>query len=64
MRITEPKVRIHSPPAVSRQTIRSSAAEPHLPFVMSQHPCRPGKFAGKTVAVPGRCCGRWFDRKL
>ena len=29
------------PPAVSRQTIGSSAAEPHLPFVMSQHPCMP-----------------------
>jgi len=26
---------------VSRQTIGSSAAEPHLPFVMSQHPCMP-----------------------
>ena len=32
----ELNVRIHSPPAVSRQTIGSSAAEPHLPFVMSQ----------------------------
>src|SRR6516162_6707422 len=30
------QVRIHLPPAVSRQTIGSSAAEPHLPFVMSQ----------------------------
>ena len=29
-------VRIRFPPAVSRQTIGSSAAEPHLPFVMNQ----------------------------
>src|SRR6516162_10288841 len=36
-----PMVRIHSPPAVSRQTIGSSVAKPHLPFVMSQHSCMP-----------------------
>ena len=36
-----PKVRIRVPPAVSRQTIGSSVAEPHLPFVMSQHSCMP-----------------------
>src|SRR6516164_9337528 len=36
-----PMVRIRFPPAVSRQTIGSSAAEPHLPFVMSRHPCMP-----------------------
>src|SRR6516162_10826901 len=36
-----PEVRIRVPPAVSRQTIGSSAAEPHLPFVLSQHPCMP-----------------------
>ena len=32
-----PKVRIRFSPAVSRQTIGSSVAEPHLPFVMSQN---------------------------
>jgi len=36
-----PRVRIRLAPAVSRQTIGSSAAELHLPFVMSQHPCMP-----------------------
>ena len=34
-------VRIQFPPAVSRQTIGSSVAKPHLPFVMSQHSCMP-----------------------
>ena len=37
----EPMVRIRFPPAGSRQTIGSSAAQLHLPFVMSQHPCMP-----------------------
>src|SRR6516164_8628440 len=36
-----PMVRIRFPPAVSRQTIGSSVAKPHLPFVMSQHSCMP-----------------------
>jgi len=46
-----PKVRIRFPPAVSRQTIGSSAAEPHLPFVMGQHGDAVFAFGGTSQPV-------------
>src|SRR6516225_4938927 len=53
-----PRVRIPFAPPVSRQTIGSSVAEPHLPFVMSQHPCMPKlRPAMRTTDQwAARCC--------
>ena len=53
-----PMVRIHLPPAVSRQTIGSSAAEPHLPAAGSASGCR-CSLSAPAPALPPSPRGAW-----
>jgi hypothetical protein len=58
-----PMVRIRLPPAVSRQTIGSSVAEPHLRFVMCEQSCG-HRCAQPTSLVPGRLSPWYLDTKV